>query len=191
MRKALFTALLLLLSCPVQAVEQNAFVYSKTILKIIPKASEPDSVMTMEGKNTDAKKNDPAALIQLPELKRSPKEFKVEVRDQAFLDQRDFIVHQPFSDKEGMMILIDPPAPAQLKSTRMIATADVLFVDGDGIIFKIAPELGLLHLSEPIESGKPMHAFIYLKAGTASGSDIELGDRIENISFKTHPVVIE
>lgn len=194
MKPILLASLLLLFASPVFANGQNDFIFSKTVLRIIPKPSEPIAIPadSAKDKDTDAvkKKEDPLNNL-MPVLERSPKEFQVEIRQQSYLDQRDFIVHQPFADKEGMLVLVDPPQERELKSTRMIAKADVLFVDADGIIFKIAPELNLGSLDEPIPSGKPMHAFVYLRQGTAAGSDIQIGDRIENTAFKTHPVVIQ
>jgi uncharacterized membrane protein (UPF0127 family) len=90
-----------------------------------------------------------------------------------------------------LLILVDPPAEAEVDATRMIASADILFVNEDGIIIKIAPSLKLPELNEPVKSGRPIHAFVYLKAGTAAASDIRVGDHIENTSFKTHPIVIQ
>lgn len=193
---AIFLSLLLLSAFPASGAERNPFIYAKTVLKILPKA-EPEPVEEL--KDSDKVKADPQkdgiTVITpdplMPKLKRVPKEFTVEVRPHSFLHQKDFIAHQPFADREGMLILIDPPAVAQVTATRMIASADVLFADNDGIIIKIAPSLKLSELTEPVESGRPIHAFIYLKAGTAESSDIRPGDRIENRHFKTHPVVIQ
>jgi uncharacterized membrane protein (UPF0127 family) len=197
MRYFYIIPLLVLCCSTAQAQTQNTFIYAKTILKIIPKAE----VQTLtpaapadKNKETDKKSAekgpiDPASMM--PVLKRVPKEFTVELRQASFLTQKDFIAHQPFTDEEGMLILIDPPAQTALKPTHMISSADVLFVDEDGIIIKIAPELKLSELSESIDSNKPIHAFVYLKAGTASASDIRIGDHIENSYFKTHPVVIQ
>jgi uncharacterized membrane protein (UPF0127 family) len=190
MKQALMVAFVLLVACPALAQQQGVFVYSKTILKIIPKPSDPAATAS-NGKEPAEKTDNALGNIMMPDLKRAPKEFKVEVRDPSFLEIRDFIVHQPFADKEGMIILIDPPQQMQLKATRMIASADVLFVDVDGNIFKIAPALNLSNLSEPIDSGRPLHAYVFLKSGMAAASDIQIGDRIENASFKTHPVVIQ
>lgn len=181
-------ALLFLFSFPVAAEDQTSFIYTKTLLKIVPHTTP----QVLEPANKMPKNEgmiDPATLM--PSLKRVTKEFTVEVRTPAFLKQTDFISHQPFTDKEGMLILVDPPALAELGPTRMITTADILFVDQDGIIIKIAPELKLSALTEIISSDKPIHAFVYLKAGEVSASDIQLGDRIENSYFKTHPVVLQ
>lgn len=195
--KRAFLLTLLLLACPAIAGADETFVYTKTVLKIVPRPGSQRTPAPAEAKDAakDIKKGDTplfdTAESLMPVIKRAPKEYTVEVRTRAFLDQTDFIEHQPFADREGMLILIDPPAEAAVKSTQMIAQADLLFVDADGVIVKIAPELALAALTEPVESGKPIHAFLFLKSGAAAHDDILLGDRIENSNFKTHPVVIE
>ena len=173
--------------------QQSTFVYSKTTIKINPKNPE----MSPEPQGTEKSVNpenvggvlDPA--VMMPALQRTPKEFVVDLRTQDFLQQKDFIVMQPFADREGMMILIEPAARFQLKATRMISSADVLFADSDGYITKMAPDLKFPTLTETIDSDKPIHAVIYLKSGTIASSDIQIGDRVENMNFQTHPVVIQ
>jgi uncharacterized membrane protein (UPF0127 family) len=194
--KRLIIFFMLLLTCTAAGAEEMTFVYTKTVLKIIPRveivATEPvvpDDSKKSAKTDDDASTKTPDNLM--PKLKRTPKEFTVELREPSFLDQKDFIAHQPFDDKEGLMILITPPRQAQLSSTHMIASADVLFVDADGIIVKIAPQVDLFKLAERIDSDKPIRAFVYLKAGAVADNDIRIGDRLENTYFKTHPVVIE
>jgi uncharacterized membrane protein (UPF0127 family) len=175
---------------PVLANGQIVFVYSKTVIKIIPGHTTP-RLESNTGKDASQKKDGADAVNMMPELQRAPKEYKVEVRAPSFLETKDLILHQPFADKEGMLILINPPAETELKATRMINSADVMFVDSDGYIIKIAPSLDLTNLSETIGSGKPIHAFVFLKSGTCSSDDIQIGDRIENDAFKTHPTIIQ
>jgi uncharacterized membrane protein (UPF0127 family) len=184
--KFLFLIPLIFLAFPALAQHQPTFVYAKTIIRIIPKAMpEPAPAANNDKKPTV----DPSGMM--PVLSRGPKEFTVEVRTPSFLAQKDFISLQPFTDREGMLILVDPPARAQISATHMIASADVLFVDADGIIIKIAPNLKLSTLTETIDSELPIRAFVYLKAGTTAADDIAIGDRIENNAFKTHPQVIQ
>ena len=191
MKRVLFLLLPLLLACPAHAVSGNAFIYSKTILRIVPGAQAQQADAPLKENKEADKKNTAAPEVFMPQLKRSPKEFTVEVRTPSFLSQKDFILHQPFTDRQGMLILVDPPAIAEVTATRMIASADVLFINEDGAIVKIAPRLKLSDLTESIGSGGPIRAFVYLKPGTTEANDIQVGDRIENTYFKTHPVVIQ
>jgi len=167
------------------AAEQPALVYSRTTIRIIPKSDE--KMVQAEEKKNPANKPEEV----LPVLPRVAKEFTVEVRPLSFLAQRDFIAHQPFTDKEGMLFLIDPPQTAALSSANLLAKVDVLFVREDGFIAKIVPSLALPTLAEPIDSQTPIHAFIFLKAGMAESSDIKPGDHIQSALFTPRPVILE
>jgi len=181
MRKFFLIPLLLLIASPSLAQRSEPFVYSKTLVKIVPKSTEPGP----------SQAGAPDITKMLPTLKRVPKEFTVDVRPAEFLKQRDFISMQPFSDRGGLFILFDPPAEAQVTQTKMISIADVLFIDADGNITKIAPSLKLSSLTETIDSGGPIRALLFLKAGTTVSSDIGVGDKIENEHFKSHPIILQ
>lgn len=167
----------------------TAFLYSRTTLKIVPKPSPDERPEELAEKDKKEEANKPTEV--LPKLDRIAKEFSVDVRSPQFLMQKDFISFQPFTDKEGMLVVIDPPKETALQSSNMLAKADVLFLMEDGLIIKIAPELSMHNLTEPVDSEKPIKAMLFLKAGMAKASDIEPGDHVENAMFKTHPVVIE
>jgi len=162
----------------------SPFIYSRAVLKIVPLPAAPKSPAP---KKEDG--NKPTEV--LPQLARVAKEFTVDVRPPQFLAQQDYIALQPFTDQGGMLILFDPPQMASLKSANMLAKADVLFLLDDGVIDKIAPELSLKNLPEPVQSDKPVRAFLFLKAGMTKTSDIHPGDHVENSLFRTHAVVIE
>ena len=185
MKKLLF---ILLLLPAFLAYADAPLIYSKTLLKITPafETLNPRAKVADDKTAADSRVSD-----FLPNLERVTKEFTVEVRPLSFLDQHDFIAHQPFTDKEGMMMLVEPPAPAALKSANLIGKIDILFILEDGIIEKIAPNLALNELGEPLTSEKPVRAFVFLKAGQAQASDIRPGDRVDNPWFRTHPVILQ
>ncbi len=170
-------------------------IYSKTLIRIVPAEDSGAAASrepTKNGKDETGKTlGDSKTSDLLPSLHRIAKEFTVEVRPMSFLDQKDFIAHQPFTDREGMMMVIDPPAQEQLKSTTLVGKTDVLFVLDDGTIEKIAPQIDLSQLSEPLATDKPVRAFIFLKAGTAQQADIRPGDHVVGFLFKTHPVILQ
>lgn len=191
-----FIAICLLLLFPVMPVLADApLVYSKTSIRIIP---SPQSIKSdgkqeedKQKKEIDKKAGESNADDLLPSLHRVTKEFMVEVRPLSFLDQHDFMAHQPFTDKEGMMMLIDSHTSVQLKSSNLLGKVDVLFVLDDGVIERIAPELVLPELAEPLTSDKPIRAFIFLKDGMVKQSDIRPGDSVEGAVFKTRPVILQ
>lgn len=162
-------------------------IYTKTVITIIPASDTAKPA----GKDDGKKIEDSKESELMPSIHRVAKEFTVEVRPLAFLQQSDFIAHQPFTDKEGMMFVVDPSGPVSLKSSNLLGKVDVLFVLEDGIIEKIAPELSLRDLAEPLTSEKPIHALVFLGSGMAQSSDIKPGDRIDAAFFKTHPIILQ
>jgi len=177
-----------------QSYAYTPLTYSKTVIKIVPADDSATNEKKDDGKkksDDDKKAGDAGTGNLLPALHRVEKEFTVEVRPLSFLEQRDFIAHQPFTDREGMMMIIDPPAQEQLKSSNLLGKIDVLFVLEDGTIEKIAPGIDLSTLAEPLATDKPMRAFVFLKADTTQSNDIRPGDHIVGYLFKTHPVILQ
>lgn len=196
-------------------------VYNRIVLKLIPKpepksilpsplpapgavpakqeepASEKGKLLT----KADAKKKEEVPVAKLepvaetdqpaPPPPREPVDFSFEVKNPDFLQQNDFIVHSDFADREGLLILIDPVAPASVNSTQMLSVADVIFVNEDGYITKIAPKLNLAELNEPVPSGGAVKAILFIKKGGAEQDRIVPGDHFENSLFKTHPVTMQ
>lgn len=117
--------------------------------------------------------------------------FIVDVRTPDFLDQDDVISQTVFAEREGLLISIDPPAVASLSGTQILGKADVIFINEDGYITRIAPKLNVNALREPISSGKPVRAILYLNSGSVEKERIIPGDRFENSMFKTYPEIIQ
>jgi uncharacterized membrane protein (UPF0127 family) len=169
------------------ADEQSPVVYSRTILKVVPASSSAADAKEQTKKKTDDAKKATTSVTGT----RTTKEYTVDVRPLQFLAQRDFIAHQPFSDKGGMLALITPAQVTELKSSNLLGNVDVLFVAPDGLITKIMPNLSLPALEEPISSETPVRAFVFLKGQTAKTDDVQPGDHIDNPLFRPHPVVLE
>ena len=168
------------ISLPLAGVAQTPLTYSKVTIRIAPRSAAPKPEAT-KGESDAAKKEESGAAKPseiLPVLPRTAKEFVVELRPPAFLTQKDFIAHQPFGDKEGMLILLDPPQAMKLTATNLLGKSDILLVKEDGLISQIAPDVNLRELDEPIDSSEMLRAFVFLKAGTAKASDIQPGDRV-------------
>ena len=187
-----FIILVISLLLPITIFAETPVIYSKTIIKIVPSQIQ---IAKEDGKKTD--KNEEKKAVDsktgdmLPNLKRISKEFSVEIRPLSFLTQHDFISSQPFTDKEGMMMLVEPVQISELKSSNLFGKVDVLFVSEDGVVTKIAPNLNLAELAEPVSSEKPIRALIFLKNNMAKISDIQPSDIIENPIFKSHPVILQ
>ena len=167
--------------------------YSRTTVKIIPAKVSVISVSPQENKEKQEPKKAVDSKISdfMPGLRRVAKEFAVDVRPTNFLEQRDFMSIQPFKDNEGMLLVIDPPEAKQLKSNNLLGKVDILFVDVNGSITQIAPDISLADLDQPLQSEKTIHGILFLKAGTAKEDDIVPGDKVENSLFKSQPIILQ
>lgn len=208
--------ILLLVASPVLAEQDNGVVmYSQTILRLIPKPEPKPIISPMRDPEPLSKKESPkgklytkADLKKEQELKvkaeqqetppappapppRVPIDFTVEIKSPDYLQQTDFITHGDMPPHEGIFIQMDPVAIATITATHMVGKSDVIFVNEDGFITKIAPNLDLEELVEPISSGQPVLGVLYVKAGTVEEDRIVPGDHFENPMFKTHPVTIQ
>lgn len=212
---ALFLALAF--SFPAFAQEEVApIIYTRSVLRLIPKPEPkvipsplpdpkpvPAESKPEKGKlltKAEAKKEEELKIAPAPKPEdplppppppRTPVDFIVDIKNPDFLAQDDFISHSEFPEHEGLVILYDPPMQASVNTTRTIGASDVIFINEDGFIIKIAPRLGLAELSEPIISGTPVRAILYIKPGGVEQDRITIGDRFENAIFKTHPVVLQ
>jgi uncharacterized membrane protein (UPF0127 family) len=134
---------------------------------------------------------EPADDVPPPPPPREPVEYTVDVKSPDYFNQDDVISQTTFADRDGLLILIDPIGVAAVASTNLLSTVDILFINEDGYITKIAPKLNVRDLQENISSGKAIRALLYLKPGGVEQERIELGDRFEGSLFKTHPTIIQ
>jgi uncharacterized membrane protein (UPF0127 family) len=171
---------------------QNALYYNKTTIKIVA----AENVATINGvrilqNNNDKKAQDTKSSELMPAVIRVSKEFAISIRPITILDQQDFLVIEPFTDKDGMMILINESDKQELKSSNFMGKTDILFVSPTGIIEQIAPDIALADLDEPLKANKKIRAFIFLKSKMTEINDIRPGDKVESSIFKTNPVILE
>lgn len=189
-------------------------IYNREVIKLIPKPETkvlPDPLPapkpalpepTKKGQlltKADEKKQKELKIIAPPPGEETPPpppprvpiDFTVDVKEPNFLTQDDFITHTNFGEHEGLFILIDPPASASVAATRMVGTSDVLFINEDGLITRIAPKLNPATLTEPVSSGGTVRGFLFIKSGGAEQDRIAPGDRFEGMYFKTHPVILQ
>lgn len=122
---------------------------------------------------------------------REPIEFMVDMKLMSYFDQEDVISQTTLGDREGLLIPVEPTAIVSISATRLLSSADVVFINEDGYITRIAPRLNIAELKDPVSSGKAVRAILYLKSGAVEQDRIVPGDRFENEIFKTHPVIVQ
>jgi uncharacterized membrane protein (UPF0127 family) len=77
---------------------------------------------------------------------------------------------------EGMVFTHSPPRPASMWMKNTYIPLDMLFVDADGRIVKIA-ERTTPHSLEPVGTNTPVQAVIELRGGEAARRKLQVGDR--------------
>ncbi len=122
---------------------------------------------------------------------REPIEFTVDMKPMSYFDQEDVISQTVIGEREGLLIVVEPPALASISASRLLSSSDVVFVNEDGYITRIAPRLNISELQEPVSSGAAVRAIIYLRPGAVEHERIVPGDRFESELFKTHPVIVQ
>ena len=86
----------------------------------------------------------------------------------------------------GMLFDWGSPRPSQMWMRNTVASLDMLFIDADGTIRRIA-ENTVPHSLATIGSGGPVRATLELAAGTARRLGIRAGDRVLHPIFGADP----
>lgn len=122
---------------------------------------------------------------------RQPVAIKAEIRSEQVL-RLDW-VHSLGSlrDDMGMLILFDPPTNRPLARGTIYSPVDVLFVNSEGRILQIAPDINLSQLQDTVSAKEPARAWLYLQGGASEALGIRPGDRLEHPLFSPRPVVLE
>jgi uncharacterized membrane protein (UPF0127 family) len=115
----------------------------------------------------------------------------VEIRDGSSLyKQNDWINLSSYSDKSGIMMVFPEPAMQPVVHSPQYAPVDVLFIDKNGKIAQIVPNLSLSELDQEIYPDEPVLAFLFLKGGACAELSINAGDVVQYSLFKKPPTIL-
>lgn len=115
----------------------------------------------------------------------------VEIRDGASLyKQNGWINLSSYSDKSGIMMVFSEPAVQPIINSPQYAPVDVLFIDKNGKIAQIVPNLSLSELEQEIYPDEPVLAFLFLKGGACAELSINAGDIVQYSLFKKLPTIL-
>lgn len=138
----------------------------------------------------------PLPQPSLPWLPAPPQEppavtLNVEVRDGASLyNQKGWYNLSGPADNSGVLLAFSEPEMAPIVRSTEFAPLDILFIDSEGKITQIIPNLKLSELKEQIVPQQPVRAFMFLKGGSAQTLSITPGDTVQYPLFKKSPVVV-
>lgn len=91
----------------------------------------------------------------------------------------------------GVLIALNSPSIMPLPAMQVFTPVDALFVDEEGAIVQILPNVVLGEMSRSIAARSPIKAFVFLKAGQAAARAIRPHDIVTGSSFNPPPPVQE
>ena len=82
------------------------------------------------------------------------------------------------------------PVIKPIVRSNQYAPVDILFIDKQGKITQIAPNILLSELEDDIYPSSPILAFLFLKGGACADLQINAGDQVQYSLFKKPPVIL-
>jgi uncharacterized membrane protein (UPF0127 family) len=118
----------------------------------------------------------PRGTLEIRHGKDNAHQFKVWIADTPARQSQGLMFVRDLPADEGMVFLHSPPRAASMWMKNTYIPLDMLFVDPDGRIVKIA-EQTTPHSLEPIGTNTAVGAVIELRGGEASRRGLKVGDR--------------
>jgi uncharacterized membrane protein (UPF0127 family) len=188
--------------------DQQPIVFSQTYIAIVPgsvvpktPAQSPELQGTMdsiansgESKEAQSETAEAEAIADAKNaLEQQPLIPKITVRVQVRPDQIPLdkgIFHNYKLDVEhGVLTYFSDAFPRDIVAENIQKPLDILFVDNEGIVRQIMPEVVLAYLAEDVRIAFPLRALLYLEAGLSGKLGIQPGFRIEHGMFRPKPLV--
>ncbi len=117
--------------------------------------------------------------------------FDVEIRDgMSMYNQNGWFDMSSYSDNTGMMMVFSEPVTEPIIRSTQYSPVDILFIDKQGKIIQIAPNIMLSDLESNIVPNSPVLAFLFIKGGSSSALYINVGDEVQYSLFKKPPLIL-
>lgn len=163
----------------IQKESQMPFYYSKAKIKIIRKSPTKELTSPMPWQP-------PETVVEIPELV-----FNVEVREgNSLYKQSGWFNLGKHQDDSGIMLAFSEPVIKPIIPSAQYAPTDILFIDKQGTITQMIPNIMLSDLEEDIYPEKPILAFLFLKGGICKKLSINVGDEVKYSIFKKPPLIL-
>lgn len=116
------------------------------------------------------------------ETAKSERVFDVEVVREERERNRGLMFRQSMPDKSGMLFDYNPPQEVAFWMKNTYISLDIIFIDANGRIIRIAENTTPLSL-EQIPSGGVARAVLEIKGGQSAKLGIKVGDRVRHALF--------
>ncbi len=120
-----------------------------------------------------------------------PLTFNVEIRSEEALRLEYIHTLNALTDNSGVIVAFNSPSIISLPALKVPTAVDTLFVDANGVIVQILPNMVLADLTQEIAAKKPIKAFLFLKAGAVKMWNIKPRDVVTASPFNAAPPVME
>lgn len=207
---ALTTALFLPLTTQAQVniSTEKPLVYSKTVIGIVPsgtipkiirqapelqgavQASQPEPE-TPPAAESDKSKVGDKEKPPLPEIDQTSgkRTLTVQVRGQQIALNSGMINNYQLDDKNGVLTFFAQAEPRRVLAENIQKPVDILFINDEGMVVQIIPEVIPAYLPDDIGTDFPLRALLYIRAGAAADWGIQPGYRIEHGMFNPKPLI--
>lgn len=105
------------------------------------------------------------------------KQFAVEIADDDEERARGLMFRESMADDHGMLFVFDEDAPQSFWMKNTFIPLDMLFIDRQGRIVRIAART-TPHSLDSISSGEPVTRVLELRGGEAKARGIQAGDHV-------------
>lgn len=174
------------------AAHAQPMVFSRENVDIVstrkPQTQKPQKKKDASGKKEESKEKKADASSE-PVISRHA--FSTEIYPMSVTNIDWFSNRAALEKGRGIMIVLEDKDELALGWSNTATPYDVLFVQGNGKIQIIVPDLILGELTDPLEITGRIKAVLYLRAGTAKELDIRPGDRVEHGLFKPSPLILQ
>lgn len=110
-------------------------------------------------------------------------QFTVELALTARQHAQGLMFRRRMARDAGMLFIYRRPEPVQMWMKNTLIPLDMLFIDGNGGIVRIA-ERAVPHSLETIAAGVPVKGVLEVNGGVVSRLKIRIGDRIVHSAFR-------
>jgi uncharacterized membrane protein (UPF0127 family) len=169
----------LLLAAPAMAQGVATFTYQRGQLTLLRASPPPVAAM-------------PWQETQTPQAGVADITFAVDIRPAANLYlQEGWMNLGGIASHTGLLYIFDTPQPAQIGHIAYYQPVDIVWIDAQGAITTIAPNIILSEQQKTLVGNKPSKAILLLAGGSTAAQQIQPGDRVTGSEFFTAaPVVI-
>jgi uncharacterized membrane protein (UPF0127 family) len=171
----------------------SAIVFQKDTLSIHPRLSPEEQMTQEEPRATDGDETSeaPEKTEAAPPATRQPVELKVEIRGEQALESEWLWLGNLFRQEQGMLIFFDEAMMMPVQQRNVLTPVDILFIDQQGIITRILPDITLSELMQDIYPDTAVKAWLYLKGGSVKELGIRPGDTVDHRLFSPDPLILQ